>query len=1073
MTVTANLSDNFIHPAGGGTNTFDITGLTVVASDQDGDSTTAAVTVVVTDDVPTVTGLPASAATVAEDAADIGGTWALDEGADGVADADLVVEVNVGGGDTIYTMAQAVLGITVTNTASDELGVLTVNAANKTWNFDPSLDIDNTDGAADVVNFTIKATDADGDIASDSHTINLTDGSGPGDANGETAGITLAVDEAAMDSDNAPAISFTAGSDALTSFVFGNETLMTLNTNGIAGNDVSWNRVSDTEIRGTVDGQVALTLTISAPPASIAAGTSGDVTVTANLSDNFIHPAGDGTTSFDIDGLTVVASDQDGNSTTAAVTVVVTDDVPTAVVMTNDGQVTSATDTNLMLILDVSGSMGDPSGYQGMTRLEVMVKSSLELLEQYEAQGEVKVNLITFSSSASNPSIGWADVATIKALLLDLNDNGWTNYDDALNDAINAFGQTGAISNAQNISYFMSDGEPNNNDVTNAANVPDGNNNLGGGAGIDSDEQNDWEQFLSANNINSFALGMGTSVSATSLNPIAYDGITNTDPVGNTIIVSDLALLESVLVSTIAVSPVQGVLINGGLSAQTGADGGLLESITIDGVTYKFDGTVSSGTSAGSFGSGVWTITTPAGAEFIVTMSNGMYEYTPSTATVSVTIETFGYTVIDDDGDTASSTLTITIDPAEGPMVVRDDYVVTNQDNVEIADWALLSNDSGPDSATQAITGVSGAATDGAGSVTYTGGSSDGSFGYTNTAGAQTDSAVVTINKITGNTIEGDPYDYLDEILIGGTAAETLNGGAGDDILIGGDGVVAPPLVRITADGDNSDSNDDYLQFEMLAGTASVSSIVIDLGASDNNAHFDAQGGGNDWGPDISSLIGFTGTVNTAFSQTNNHSESAMTVTFSGDTFEAGDSFNMNLRVHQLGGDDGDDWGDGGVTATVTFSDNTTQVLTFVEVDSNTSIAESSAAVSDDILNGGDGDDILVGSAGSDILTGGDGADEFVFNLSDLGSSGAPANDEITDFNESEGDVINLADVLGDEDNSIAGVENDGHLQIQVTNAGDGLVQTIDVNIISVVNDVAAQSALDSLIISGAVDDGI
>jgi hypothetical protein len=41
-----------------------------------------------------------------------------------------------------------------------------------------------------------------------------------------------------------------------------------------------------------------------------------------------------------------------------------------------------------------------------------------------------------------------------------------TNYDDALNEAIKAFGDTGKLANAQNVSYFMSDGLPNANSLS-------------------------------------------------------------------------------------------------------------------------------------------------------------------------------------------------------------------------------------------------------------------------------------------------------------------------------------------------------------------------------------------------------------------------------------------------------------------------------------------------------------------------------------------------------------------------------------------------------------------------------
>ena len=66
------------------------------------------------------------------------------------------------------------------------------------------------------------------------------------------------------------------------------------------------------------------------------------------------------------------------------------------------------------------------------------------------------------------------------------------------------------------------------------------------------------------------------------------------------------------------------------------------------------------------------------------------------------------------------------------------------------------------------------------------------------------------------------------------------------------------------------------------------------------------------------------------------------------------------------------------------------------------------------------GDDTLIGAAGNDFLFGGLGADTFVWNLSDAGSSGAPAVDKVGDFNLAQGDVLHLADLLqGEESNPL------------------------------------------------------
>ena len=60
----------------------------------------------------------------------------------------------------------------------------------------------------------------------------------------------------------------------------------------------------------------------------------------------------------------------------------------------------------------------------------------------------------------------------------------------------------------------------------------------------------------------------------------------------------------------------------------------------------------------------------------------------------------------------------------------------------------------------------------------------------------------------------------------------------------------------------------------------------------------------------------------------------------------------------------------------------------------------------DDELSGGYGNDTLYGDAGNDTLSGGGGADTFVYTGTDDGA------DVITDFNPTEGDVIDLAAVL-------------------------------------------------------------
>nr|WP_219859132.1 immunoglobulin-like domain-containing protein [Pseudomonas entomophila] len=88
-----------------------------------------------------------------------------------------------------------------------------------------------------------------------------------------------------------------------------------------------------------------------------------------------------------------------------------------------------------------------------------------------------------------------------------------------------------------------------------------------------------------------------------------------------------------------------------------------------------------------------------------------------------------------------------------------------------------------------------------------------------------------------------------------------------------------------------------------------------------------------------------------------------------------------------------------------------------------------------DLLDGGEGDDILIGGKGNDTLTGGAGADTFIWRAGDTG------NDVIKDFKASEGDRIDLRDLLQGEkastiDNFLKITTVDGSSTLQVSSEG-------------------------------------
>ncbi|PJC92076.1 hypothetical protein CUC44_16270, partial [Aeromonas lusitana] len=99
----------------------------------------------------------------------------------------------------------------------------------------------------------------------------------------------------------------------------------------------------------------------------------------------------------------------------------------------------------------------------------------------------------------------------------------------------------------------------------------------------------------------------------------------------------------------------------------------------------------------------------------------------------------------------------------------------------------------------------------------------------------------------------------------------------------------------------------------------------------------------------------------------------------------------------------------------------------------------------DDRILGGLGDDVLRGGQGNDTLTGGGGSDLFVWGSGDEGSAGQPALDTITDFNPTQGDKLDLADLLkGVTDNSVDGLLN--HLSASVT-AGSGGLSDVNLSV--------------------------
>ena len=152
----------------------------------------------------------------------------------------------------------------------------------------------------------------------------------------------------------------------------------------------------------------------------------------------------------------------DGHTTTpTTLSVTIEDDSPKAEPV-EVSVVPTDSKTNVMLILDLSGSMDTSSGLTGLTRLDVAKAAINEVLDQYDNRGDVMVRIVTFSDTGAAVGSAWQSVANAKAAIAGLSAGGNTNYDAALPAAMGAFTDGTKLTGpgTQNVSYFLSDGDP-------------------------------------------------------------------------------------------------------------------------------------------------------------------------------------------------------------------------------------------------------------------------------------------------------------------------------------------------------------------------------------------------------------------------------------------------------------------------------------------------------------------------------------------------------------------------------------------------------------------------------------
>ncbi|MCU1376745.1 MAG: hypothetical protein JWO68_4031, partial [Actinomycetia bacterium] len=332
---TFTLYQNLDH-AGPGTDTKSID-FSIRAFDSDGDYVDQTFTVKVTDDVPVAQNdAPIS---LAEDAADTGGNVLANDtkGADGAT----LTHVDLGAGYVAITTGSNLGGGVYQFTTAN--GVYTFNA-DGAWTFNPNLNLNNPAGVSAGFNYRI--TDGDGDTSTATQSVTVTDGVNPSVA----GAISITVQEAALDptkagndiaaghvtgtnaastaeTNQSSSVVFTAHSDNITGIAFGS--LAGISVAGVAaGATFTW-VVNGGQLEGhigTAAGPIGIILAISGTTTATAGGGTAAPTITATLTDHFVHASGNGDVT--ITGIKIVATDTDGDTAIGNVSVTVQDDVP-------------------------------------------------------------------------------------------------------------------------------------------------------------------------------------------------------------------------------------------------------------------------------------------------------------------------------------------------------------------------------------------------------------------------------------------------------------------------------------------------------------------------------------------------------------------------------------------------------------------------------------------------------------------------------------------------------------------------------------------------------------------------
>lgn len=446
---------------------------------------------------------------------------------------------------------------------------------------------------------------------------------------------------------------------------------------------------------------------------------------------------------------------------------VIEDHLPVAVDIKAEVTAGSAASSyNIVIILDVSGSMA------GQRLIDA--KAAIANLLGNDSINSVMA--VSFAGSGDVFEYGnspWVDAGDANDYFQGLTAGGGTNYVDAISDVMTAWNSNAPGGADKTLVYFISDGEPS--------------------QALDGNQTATWESFLSGKGVDaSYAIGISPNVSATNLEPIAWKpGDAGFDPI-NLQSTTDLAnTLQGTVIDTL------NIFTDG--DASFGSDGGRVLSIVVDGQTYTWDGlnTVSSNAPPQTWSATAASLTVTTALGGILTFyfgdegqaHAGDWSYSPPADVDHSSVESFRYTLADNDGDQASANINVTVVDQDGPQPSAD-VIFTNASSFEIPDWVLLRNDNDPAHLLNIVGVGSGENSEPAVVAEHCGDQVivevDGSdYFYYVAADLLDQEAVATVQVASVSSLDLSA-SFGDLIIVADNCGTTMAGGVGANVLIGG-----------------------------------------------------------------------------------------------------------------------------------------------------------------------------------------------------------------------------------------------------------------------------------------------